>query len=138
MDKIAVVRVRGIRNMKPELIKGLEMLRLNRPHHCVVVDNTPQNLGMLQKVKDYIAYGQIKEETLKLLIEKRGEKGQNRVKDADKVLSEIQSGKKLSEFIDPVFRLHPPRKGYKDIKRPYPQGALGKRPDMDNLIKRMA
>ena len=34
-------------------------------------------------------------------------------------------------------RLHPPRKGYKTIKKPAPEGDLGKREDMNLLLKRM-
>lgn len=136
MDKIAIIRIRGIRNMKPRLMRTLEMLRLHRPNHCVIYEDTPQVMGMIQVIKDYVAYGSVSQEILQKLIEKRGEKGENRV-DAKKTLEEMAKGKKMKDLIDPVFRLHPPRKGYKDIKSAYPVGDLGKRPDMDSLIKRM-
>ena len=41
--------------------------------------------------------------------------------------------------VKPVFRLHPPRKGYEGIKRPYSLGgALGNRgDDINELLNRM-
>ena len=91
---------------------------------------------MLRKVNDYIAYGQITIETMERLISKRGEHGANKT-DGKKVVQELQAGKKLKDLIDPVFRLHPPKRGYKDIKRNYPLGDCGERPDMDVLLKKM-
>ncbi len=127
-SKIAVVRVRGVRNMEPKIKYTLELLRLSRPHHCVLIATSPQNMGMINVVKDYIAFGPVKDETVAKLIEKRGEKGKIRFKD-------YKGAEKVTH--DPVFRLHPPRKGYKDIKSNYPRGDLGKRPDMDDLLTRM-
>lgn len=122
-SKIAVVRVRGVRNMEPKIKRTLELLRLTRPNHCVLVDGTPQINGMINVVRDYVAFGPVSDDTISGLIAKRGENGS---KKAD------PKGEH-----DPVFRLHPPRKGYKDIKRHYPRGDIGKRDDMDNLLKRM-
>ena len=139
----AVVRLRGIRNIKPRIRKTLELLRLNKPNHCVIVPDTPQYRGMLNVCKDYIAYGSISEETLAKLIEKRGEKGSKRIVDLmeseeiKKLAKKIMHGEKVKEVLDPVFRLHPPRKGMKSIKLHYPFGELGKRDSMDSLIKRM-
>ena len=33
---IAVVRVRGIRNLKPKIRKTLQLLKLNKPNHAVI------------------------------------------------------------------------------------------------------
>ncbi len=141
--KIAIVRIRGVRNIKPEIKRTLELLRLSRPHHCVVVDLTPQTMGMIRLIGDYVAFGAVTQDTIEKLIVKRGEKG---AKNAPEVMKapeikaaaeKIAKGAKVKEFVDPVFRLHPPRKGYRDIKMQYPQGDLGKRPDMDDLLKRM-
>jgi len=44
---------------------------------------------------------------------------------------------KLSDYLKP-FRLHPPRKGYRNIKLPYPEGALGYRgKEINELLRRM-
>ena len=68
----AVVRVRGTVNVRRDIQETLRMLRLTRINHCVVIPDTPQYRGMLKKVKDYITWGEIDEETLKELLLKRG------------------------------------------------------------------
>jgi large subunit ribosomal protein L30 len=141
--KIAVVRVRGVRKIAPRIVKAMEMLRLVRPNHCVLVDDSPQYKGMLEQVKDYVAYGPVAEETIFSLLTKRGRKGSSLLRtvlkedDIKKAASEIFSGKKTIDYANPVFRLSPPSRGYKDIKRNFPQGDLGKRGEMDTLLRRM-
>lgn len=141
--KIALLRIRGRRKLKQEVEDTMRMLRLERPNHCVLVDDTPQNVGMINKVKDYIAYGKVEEMTILKLLKKRGKLGR---KDLTSILKEeeivhaakeIFEGKKTNEFANAVFRLNPPSKGYKDIKKTYPQGDLGKREDMDQLLSKM-
>jgi large subunit ribosomal protein L30 len=141
--KIAIVRVRGIRNMAPRIKKTMELLRLNKPNHCVLVDDTPQNLGMLNVAKDYVTFGPVSEETIYRLLFRRGTRGASLLRkvakdeDIKKAAKELSAGKKLSEYADPVFRLPPPSKGYRDIRRSYPAGDLGKRGEMDTLLRRM-
>ena len=143
-QKIAVVRIRGIRSMEPKIKVALEYLRLHRPNHCVLINVTPQTMGAVKKVKDYVTYGNINEETLLKVLNKRGEKGGKLLRDSmpqdeiKKAAKEILKGKNLSDYADPVFRLHPPRGGYKDIKRAHPIGDLGKRgEEINELLKRM-
>ncbi len=135
-EKIAVIRVRGIRSMDPKIKLALEYLKLHKPNHCVVLDATPQNLGAIKKIRDYVTYGAIDEQTFEKLLYKRGEKGgkllRNTGADIKKVAKEVSD-----EKVDPVFRLHPPRSGYKDIKNHYPRGDLGKRDNINELIRRM-
>jgi large subunit ribosomal protein L30 len=141
--KIAVVRVRGRRKVKPGIEKTLGLLRLERPNHCVLLDDTPQNMGMLQVVKDYVTYGPVDENTVYRLLSRRGRKGRKFLKavakedELKKAAKEIASGRKTLEFANPVFRLRPPSKGYRDIKAYYPDGDLGKREEMNSLLKRM-
>ncbi len=144
MTKLALIRIRGIRTLKPKTVKTLELLRLTRPNHCVVVEDTPQMKGMINIVKDYITFGPIDEETLFRLLLKRGERGSKTLREVAKedevkaAAKEIMGGKKVSEFADPVFRLKPPRKGHKNIKLPYPEGDLGSREaEINPLLKRM-
>ena len=141
--KIAIVRVRGIRNLTPKIKKTLELLRLNKPNHCVLVDDSPQNKGMLNVVKDYVTFGPVSEDTVYRLMLRRGTKGASLLrkvaKEADikKAAGEVFSGKRVADYADPVFRLPPPSKGYRDIRRNYPEGDLGKRDEMDTLLRRM-
>jgi len=143
MMKLAVLRVRGIRNVDPKIRRTLEMMRLEKPNHLVVIEDSPANLGMLNVVKDYVTFGPIKEDLLLALLAKRGRKGSKRLSsllDADKMkvaATEIFSGKKTADFANPVFRLSPPSQGYKEIKRPYPQGDLGRRMDIAPLLRKM-
>jgi len=139
--KIAVILVRGLIDVRKPVKDTLAMLRLTRKNHCVVIDNTPVNLGMLKKVKDYVTWGEISEEVLKELIEKRGEeyfgpetcsKGKIKYK---KFFT--HNNKKYKKY----FRLNPPRKGFgrKGIKIPFKVGgALGYRKEkINDIIKRM-
>jgi len=142
--KIAVVRIRGIRKIKPKIEKALQLLNLEKPNYCVVIDDSKSNLGMLEVVKDYVAFGKIDSDTIFRLIYKRGRKGSERISEVyekekiKEMAQDIFDGKaRISDIVDPVFRLHPPRKGYKDTKRLYPKGDLGRRDDMSALLRRM-
>ena len=150
----AVVRVRGTVNVRHDIKKTLEMLRLNRVNHCVLVEESENYKGMLQKAKDYITWGEIEKDTLVELIKKRGRligdkplddeyvKSATSYKSIEELSDAIIEGKiKYRELpeIKPVFRLSPPKKGYEGIKRAYAVGgALGYRgKDINDLIKRM-
>lgn len=141
--KIAILRIRGRRKIRADVEDTLRMLRLERPNHCVLIENTPQNMGMLMKVKDYVAYGEIDEPVVFQLLMKRGRKGRERLAkimkedEMKKAAGAIFTGGKTMDFANPTFRLNPPSKGYKDIKRNYPLGDLGKRPDMAVLLRSM-
>ncbi len=139
---IAIVRVRGIRKVKPKIRKTLALLKLHKPNHAVLYKANPALIGMLKVVKDYVTFGEVSKETVERLIAKRGEKGSKRAKELyneekiKEIAERIYSGEKVGE-IDPVFRLHPPRRGWKSIKAHYPKGALGYRDNMDDLLRRM-
>ena len=124
--KIAIVRVRGNVNIQKPIKDTLKMLRLYRKNYCSIYDVTPNILGMVNKIKDYATWGEINQETLKLLKEKRGEKIKN---------------KEGKEVVKPFFRLSPPKKGFgrKGVKMPFNlSGALGNRKEkINDLIKRM-
>ncbi len=143
MKMLAVVRVRGNVGVRKEIEDTMQMLHLKTVNNCVVVPDTPSYLGMIKKIKDYVAWGEIDKEVFKWMLKKWGRKGRKRLEpdfDVDKFTEEFFSGKTTFKDygINPVFRLHPPRKGYRSIKRPYPKGALGYWGEQINeLIKRM-
>ncbi len=68
----AVVQVRGVVNTRRDIKDTLKMLRLHHINHCVLVADTPENLGMIRKVKDYVAYGEVDAATLETLLKTRG------------------------------------------------------------------
>jgi len=134
-DKIAIIRMRGVRNMKPRQKKTFELLRLERPNHCVVMDATPQTMGMLNVVKDYATFGKVSEKTMSALDSKRGKAKPETMRPSGASPPAPREPKAGNG--KPVYRLHPPKKGIKDIKAHWPAGVLGARDDMDAFIRRM-
>ena len=123
-------------------------------NHCAIVPENASTKGMLQKVKDYTTYGEINAETLAQLIRVRGRLSGDRmitdeylaansefktVEDLAKAIIENDYRMKDVEAAKPVFRLHPPVKGYEGNKRSYKNGgALGYRGEaINDLIARM-
>ena len=45
----AVVQVRGVVNTRRDIKDTLKMLRLHHIDHCVLVADTPENLGIIRK-----------------------------------------------------------------------------------------
>ena len=139
--QLAAIRVRGITEIRIKIEDTLRMLRLYRKNYCVVVPNNPVYLGMLKKVKDYITWGEINDETFENLIEKRGEIFNGMERDSNEKISYndffVFKDKKIKRY----FRLSPPVKGFgrKGIKHSFQQGgALGYRGDkINDLLKRM-
>jgi large subunit ribosomal protein L30 len=151
-----VIRVRSDRGVTKKIRDTMAMLNLTRVNHAVLVPKTDSYDGMLQKVKDYVTWGEVDADTISTLIKERGRMvGDKHVTDAGiKSASEHSTIKSLSKAIasdkastkdvegmKPVFRLHPPRgsKGWGGIKRAYTVGgALGFRGDgIDDLVVRM-
>ncbi|ASJ00120.1 50S ribosomal protein L30 [Thermococcus gorgonarius] len=154
MTKLALIRLRSGIRARGEVRDTLAMLRLHRINHLVIVDDTPSYRGMIQKVKDYITWGEIDKETLVKLLRKRGRLVGNKPITDEYVQEKL--GMTLEEFaekvingemklrdlpnIKPVFRLHPPRGGLKGSKkRSFKEGGvLGYRGEKINeLIERM-
>ncbi len=146
----AVIRVRGTVNIKPDIKKTMRLLRLTRTNHCVLLEENTVYKGMLQMVKDYTTWGEINKETLTKLLSMRGKLI------GDKPLTEeylkkaapYHSFEKLSEAIlenkvkykdipevKPLFRLNPPKKGHRTVKRSFVnKGSLGYRKDAINIL----
>ena len=61
---LAAVRVRGTVGVKGDIADTMEMLRLTRINHAVLINENPSYKGMLLKSKDYITWGEIDLETL--------------------------------------------------------------------------
>ena len=150
----AVVRVRGIVNVKPDIKKTLQYLNLTRVNHCVLIEETPSAKGMLQIAKDYITWGEVSKESITGLLTKRGKitgdkpltedhiKSATSFKDLKSLATALADNKlKIKEIPDmkPVFRLHPPLKGLEGIKRSYVnKGALGYRGEnINQLLEKM-
>ncbi|MEM0158601.1 MAG: 50S ribosomal protein L30 [Thermoplasmataceae archaeon] len=134
---LAVIRVRGSTGIRPQAQRTAELLRLHRINHLVLIEDNPVYRSMLQRVKDYVTWGEIDQDTLQLLLKHRARlKGRKPLQEEN--LKEIagyatfatlskalMSGKvqyKDIKGIVPVLRMHPPRGGYEYIRKSYQQG----------------
>ena len=151
---LAVVRIRGTVNLKPSIKKTLHLLNLTRVNHCTLIKEDKYYKGMLQVIKDYATWGEISKETLVDLIKTRGMiSGDKPITDdyiksatsyptvqkfAEAIFDKKMLYKELPE-VKPLFRLHPPKKGYEGIKRSFNNGgALGYRGEkINDLLTRM-
>ncbi|MEW6592449.1 MAG: 50S ribosomal protein L30 [Candidatus Hadarchaeota archaeon] len=155
MAKLAVIRLRSGINANQDVGDTMKILGLTRANHCILVDDTDPILGMLQKSKDYITWGEATPQTIEHLLKRWGRlSGDKRLTDDEvKSKSSFQSIKELADAIGSgkaavsslpglkkVFRLHPPRKGFKSTKRPFKDfGDLGYRGEkINDLIMRMS
>lgn len=111
---IAVIRIHGRVNLDAGIKETLDRLKIKKKYNCVVLENpTKEIMGMVQKVRNQVAFGEINEETYKQLVEKRKTKTKN------------------------FFRLHPARGGI-ETKKHFPKGVLGDNKDkINDLILRM-
>lgn len=135
----AVVRLRGQVNVRYTIEDTMKLLRLHKVNHCVILPEDPHYKGMVQKVKDYVAYGKVDAKALAELLENRGRlEGGSRLTEeyvrentaypsvqafAEAVIEGKASLKDIPG-LKPVFRLHPPRKGHAGIKRTVQQGGV--------------
>ncbi len=146
----AVLRIRSPRSKSIKVEDTLNKLRINKVNHCTIVPEDDAHKGMLNKIKDVITWGEVDKKTLTKLIEYRStldgnvektikdETSYDNVDDfAEGVLSEEV---KLDEVegLKNLFRLHPPRGGYKSVKKPYKTGgSLGYRSqEINELLQR--
>lgn len=153
--KIAIIRVRGLNKLKSKIEDTMKMLRLYNKNNCIIVDVNESMLGMINKIKDYITWGEADQETIKLLLEKRGRTSGNKALTEEYLRSKTKYG--YDEFakaffeskiklrdvpgLKPYFRLMPPRGGFErhGIKVHYSMGgSLGYRKEkINDLIKKM-
>ena len=151
---LAVVRVRGTVSAIKEARETLELLRLSHTNHAVLIDNRPAYKGMLQRVNNYVTWGEPTKETVISMMQKRGRlAGRKKITDeylqkigyktidelADAIVNCKAQYGKLPE-IEPRFKLHPPSKGYKgQTKNAFKAGGeAGYRgAAINDLIKRM-
>ncbi|MCS7093789.1 MAG: 50S ribosomal protein L30 [Candidatus Aenigmarchaeota archaeon] len=149
------VRIRGTVGVPKKIEDTLNLLRLKKKFNCNIFLENESIKGMLEKVKDFITYGEIDKETLVLLLKKRLRmRGKENRKVTEEDLKKITGLNNFEEFAEklmkgelkikdfeefqPNFRLRPPSKGLKSIKEHWPKGDLGYRgKEINELIKRM-
>ena len=155
MKKIAVIRIRGSFGVRNEIKDTMNMLRLYNQNHCIIIDSSPNYIGMLKKIKDYVTWGEIDEKTFNELISRRGkiianksltesylkEKVKLSFEEFTKEFFNFKKNLKDIPGFKLYFKLKPPVKGFerKGIKVPYSMGGvLGYRKEnINGLILRM-
>ena len=151
---LVVVKIRGLVSAQKETRETLQFLHLLHTNHAALVDSRPAYKGMLQRVNSYVTYGEPTKETVAMMLQKRGRSaGGKKLTDEYLQKAGYQSIDDLAEAlvtckvayhklpdIQPLFKLHPPSKGYKGkTKRGYNAGGeAGYRGEAINeLVKRM-
>jgi large subunit ribosomal protein L30 len=151
---LALIRLRGNVGIRKELEYVFNLLHLARKNHATLMNESASNLGMIRKIQDYSTWGEVNLETISMLLRKRGIlKGNAKLTDdyvesalgyasieelAEAIYESRQNFWKLPK-VKPIFRLHPPQKGFRgSIRKPYPSGELGYRGrDINRLLMRM-
>jgi large subunit ribosomal protein L30 len=128
------------------------VLHLTRANHATVVPERPEFRGMITRINGYVTWGEADPKTVGLLLEHRGvtETGASLTPEH---LAEAGGAKDLGDLaarvakdglqsvagLRPLFRLTPPKGGWKSTKKPYTRGgALGHRGTAINeLVQRM-
>lgn len=162
--RIAVIRLRGTADVNPDVDATLNIMRLRRRYVMVVVDERPAYMGMLQKVKDWVTWGELSADTLAEVLRVGGRLVGDKPLTSEYMRSlgwndfeefalayitgEVQrlacpkgktpraNGRALCiPGLKPFFRLHPPRGGLKSIKKPFSEGGdLGYRGPLINEL----
>lgn len=148
------MKVRGTISAQREARETLDLLRLSKTNHGVLISNNASMRGMLKRVQSYVTWGEISKETLAELLAKRGrllgnkklteeyvqKVGCKSIGDLAGAIAECKLDYAKLPSIQPVFKLRPPKKGFKGtIKKNFRAGGeAGYRGEAINeLIKRM-
>jgi len=136
---IIAIRISGLVEIPKGVNETLFRMRLRRKYSAVLLKESEENLKLLRRVRNFIAYGDIDDETLSLLITKRAKSLDNKKIDSGAILEHLKNKGMLNLKIKPFFRLHPPRGGI-DSKLHFPlkKGVLGdNKSKINDLVRRM-
>jgi large subunit ribosomal protein L30 len=151
---IVAVKVRGDISAQREAKETLSFLHLGHSNHGILIDSRPAFLGMLQRVQSYVTWGEASKETVALMLKGRGKLvggkaltdenapsiGYKSIDDLAEAIFNCKAEQWKLEGMQHVFRLHPPKKGYKGkTKKSFRAGGeAGYRGEVINkLVKRM-
>ena len=147
-----VLRIKGTVNVPHWARYTLDSLSLYKKFWATILPETPESIGMLRKIKDFVAWNHVDASFVKELLEKRGKTiGSRPLKllpdsapynDIDELAADLAKDKiRLSslQMVKPWFALNPPRGGFKrKTKTQYHQkGVLGEDKELVEIIKRM-
>ena len=126
--RYAVVRIRGINGVLYNIHNTLDMLHLKRINNLSFVDNRSSYMGMLQKSKDYIAWGEPSVDVVTDLLRKWGRVTGDKpltddyvaknskfrtIEEFSKQFVNMKAELKDIQGLKPFMRLHPPSGGHR-------------------------
>ncbi len=147
------IKIRGSVGTEKSARTTFTNLNLTKNNGCMVYPENSNYLGMLNAVKDYIAYGIISKDDFTAILEKKAYVGPKKLKDAltdldykniESLVRDLFDGKTSiaalkKKGLKVPFRLKAPSKGYKGIKKGFNQGGElgfhGK--EINKLLKKM-
>ena len=147
-----VVRMRGTVNIPYWANTTLESLNLVKRFRATIVPESDEYSGMLNRIRQLVAWCHVDNETVKDLLDKKGRKTASQPLKKTDLPKEYDSLDKLASDIandavvfsrlngiKPWFALNPPRGGFKkSIKKQVPQnGMLGENKLLIDLVKKM-
>ena len=148
-----VVRIKGQADVPHWATTTLNLLKLEKKYRATIVPEKDNTLGMLNKVKHYVAWQEVDPALAKELIDKKARTaGYKKLTDedikkigfntADELAASLAEGKTSMTKLKPMkpwFALAPPRHGFKkSTKRMYGEkGILGQNKDLGNLVRNM-
>lgn len=151
-----VVRMKGTVNIPNWAKTTLDNLHLQKKFRATLIPENEQTLGMLQKIKEIVAWTSVEESFIREFIEKKGryssskllssntesKKDENNAPAIDSMISDISKNDSFLSKISglkPWFALNPPKGGFKrKSKTLYSQkGILGENRELLDLVKRM-
>ena len=147
-----VVRMRGTVNVPYWADTTLESLNLAKKFRATIVPESTEYSGMLNRVRQLVAWCRVDNETVKALLDKKGRKTASQVLKESDIPKEYSNLDKLADDIandavvfskldgiKPWFALNPPRGGFKkSVKKQTTQnGILGENNSLIKLVKKM-
>ncbi len=136
---IIVIRIAGMVKINWDVQETLFRMRLRRKYAAVLLHPTAENIKLLQKVRNFVAFGNISSEMLTKLISARGVSKDKKKIDAGKIIMDVEKKGLDKSGLKPFFRLHPPRGGIEsNVHFPKRKGVLGDHGNkIDELVGRM-
>ncbi|MCE2497690.1 MAG: 50S ribosomal protein L30 [Nitrosopumilaceae archaeon] len=148
-----VVRIRGQADVPYWAVHTMSLLKLERKYRATILPAKENTLGMLSKIKHYVAWTRLDAELAQEIIEKKARKsGYRRITQEDIKGLGFDGTKQMAESLSrgssalsklkplkPWFALAPPKHGFRrSTKRLAGQkGVLGNNDELGEIVRRM-
>jgi len=138
---ILVIRISGQVDLSHKVNETLHRLNIRRKYSATFLKESIETNKLLNKIRNFVAYGPIDKKTLKELLEKRSQPLDKTKKlDIAKILEQIETSKMRDLNLKPFFRLHPPIGGIDSKKHvgTSSKAVLGDNKEkINDLVRRM-